>query len=298
MKPQNEIAVSPVVGVMLMLVVVIIIAAVVSGFAGSLIGGNNQKPPQITMDVKIVNGGYYTTSYFAAVVTGVDKPMDTKDLKLVTSWKALRANGTKVSGGATIVPGKLNTQLHYNPCAWLALDWWNYTSPQAYGAGMEGNAYFWPVSQLSGKPSSCPSKMSYSSIGTCLSNESWWGNHPLVTGTSLYARPFGWSATPSQGGQPGSSFTVGYGMSSTGSGVVSGGGKYNYAYGTAPGSGGSGQGAHFYPPDDPTYPSIDQMMAMLGNNWNELRPGDIVTVQLIHTPTGKTIWQKDVAVEG
>ena len=37
MRQQNENAVSPVVGVMLMLVVVIIIAAVVSGFAGGLV---------------------------------------------------------------------------------------------------------------------------------------------------------------------------------------------------------------------------------------------------------------------
>jgi FlaG/FlaF family flagellin (archaellin) len=297
MKQQNEWAVSPVVGVMLMLVVVIIIAAVVSGFAGSLVGGNNQKPPQITMDVKIANGGYYTTSYFAAVVTGVDKAIDTRDLKLVTSWTATQPNGTKVSGGATVIAGRLNTQLHYCPCAWLAYDWWNYTAPQGYGAGMEGGAGFWPVNKLSDMGSSCSSPYPSSSVGTCVSNESWWGNHPLAVGTSLYARPFGWGATPAQGGQPGSSFTVGYGMSSAGSGVVSGGGQYNYAYGTSPDAGGS-SGADFYPVDDATYPSIDEMMAVLGNNWNELRAGDIVSVKLIHTPTGKTIWQRDVPVEG
>jgi flagellin-like protein len=57
MKNQNDRAVSPVVGVMLMLVVTIIIAAVVSGFAGGLIGSNNQKTPALTMDVRIVNSG-------------------------------------------------------------------------------------------------------------------------------------------------------------------------------------------------------------------------------------------------
>ena len=44
MKQQNEQAVSPVVGVMLMLIVVIIIAAIVSGYAGSLVSANNKAP--------------------------------------------------------------------------------------------------------------------------------------------------------------------------------------------------------------------------------------------------------------
>jgi len=44
MRPQNERAVSPVIGVMLMLIVVIIIAAIVSGFAGNLVSSNNKGP--------------------------------------------------------------------------------------------------------------------------------------------------------------------------------------------------------------------------------------------------------------
>ena len=48
MKPMNESAVSPVIGVMLMLVVTIIIAAVVSAFAGGLTG-TETKPPQATI---------------------------------------------------------------------------------------------------------------------------------------------------------------------------------------------------------------------------------------------------------
>ncbi|MGA2917448.1 type IV pilin N-terminal domain-containing protein [Methanoregula sp.] len=44
MRLQNERAVSPVVGVMLMLIVVIIIAAIVSGFAGNLVSSNNKAP--------------------------------------------------------------------------------------------------------------------------------------------------------------------------------------------------------------------------------------------------------------
>ena len=47
-KRENDRAVSPVVGVMLMLVVVIIIAAIVSGFPGGLINSNS-KAPQATI---------------------------------------------------------------------------------------------------------------------------------------------------------------------------------------------------------------------------------------------------------
>ena len=57
MKMNNENAVSPVVGVMLMLVVVIIIAAVVSAYAGGAVGGV-KKVPQATITGKfsISNG--------------------------------------------------------------------------------------------------------------------------------------------------------------------------------------------------------------------------------------------------
>ena len=40
------------------------------------------------------------------------------------------------------------------------------------------------------------------------------------------------------------------------------------------------------------------MQAVLGNNWNMLRAGDIVTMKVIHTPSGRVIWQKDISVQG
>jgi len=40
------------------------------------------------------------------------------------------------------------------------------------------------------------------------------------------------------------------------------------------------------------------MMGVLGANWNYLRSGDTVNVKIIYTPTGKTIVNKDVIVEG
>ena len=112
MRQQNENAVSPVVGVMLMLVVVIIIAAVVSGFAGGLVK-TTPVAPQLTLDVHIINSGYYPTSYFKATVTGVSAPIRTNDLKIITSWSKTVNPGQVVTGGATITPGVTNFNVSY-----------------------------------------------------------------------------------------------------------------------------------------------------------------------------------------
>jgi FlaG/FlaF family flagellin (archaellin) len=42
----------------------------------------------------------------------------------------------------------------------------------------------------------------------------------------------------------------------------------------------------------------DSLTAMLGCNWNSLRPGDTLTVKVVHNPSGKVIVNKDYAVEG
>jgi FlaG/FlaF family flagellin (archaellin) len=41
---------------------------------------------------------------------------------------------------------------------------------------------------------------------------------------------------------------------------------------------------------------VDGMQAVLGKNWESLRTGDIVHVQIVYTPSGQTILEKDVAV--
>jgi hypothetical protein len=61
---NNEEAVSPVVGVMLMLVVTIIIAAVVSGFAGGLVGGTKMAPQaSIAIKTGYTSDGNYDISF-------------------------------------------------------------------------------------------------------------------------------------------------------------------------------------------------------------------------------------------
>lgn len=85
---SRESAVSPVVGVMLMLVVTIIIAAVVSAFSGSMATGK-EKAPQASLECHITWGDpMYTGSpgpAFTMKHMGGD-PINTKDVKLVTSW--------------------------------------------------------------------------------------------------------------------------------------------------------------------------------------------------------------------
>jgi archaeal type IV pilus assembly protein PilA len=70
---ENESAISPVVGVMLMLVVTIIIAAVVSAFAGSSISGQN-KVPQATIQ------GKFSISTGMTISNAGGDPLATNDL--------------------------------------------------------------------------------------------------------------------------------------------------------------------------------------------------------------------------
>jgi len=87
-KILSDHAVSPVVGVMLMLVVTIIIAAVVSAFAGGMASGK-EKAPQVSLDCRITSGDSMMTGTAGPVFVmkhmGGD-PVNTKNVKLVTSW--------------------------------------------------------------------------------------------------------------------------------------------------------------------------------------------------------------------
>ena len=86
------------------------------------------------------------------------------------------------------------------------------------------------------------------------------GNFTLESGTSMHSSPY-YSTTTSNGG---------YGVST----------KYVYTTGST------------Y-----TSSSYDGMMAVLGSNWYNLRPGDVVSIKIMHIPSGKFIFSKDVMVE-
>ena len=306
--------VSPVVGVMLMLVVTIIIAAVVSGFAGGLIGGNNQKAPQLTVDARIANGGYWSNSFFMLTVTGEDQSIATKDLKIVTSWSKLLDNGTKITGGNTIVPGKYNYHMYYMVQKNTYPDDWYAVVPLGYGPGVVDtngtpvSANFWPFEMGSTFPASCAGGAQQCHFvdvnGVTLLNRSWFGNYNLLVGTTMLARPFGGAYGNNRAPASNGAYEVGYGITGTAADTT-GGGQYQYSYGNSynphPGTSlGGAPSATFYPSVGMTAgsQSEDMMMAVLGPNWNVLKAGDTVNVKIVHTPSGKTIVDKDVSVQG
>ncbi len=47
-----------------------------------------------------------------------------------------------------------------------------------------------------------------------------------------------------------------------------------------------------------TSSSVDEMQALFGTNWYELRQGDLVQVKVLHVPSGKVIFDREVPVEG
>lgn len=93
----------------------------------------------------------------------------------------------------------------------------------------------------------------------------YYGNYSLMAGTSMHNSAAGYTAVYG-----------GYGISPDT--------RYTYSagsYNLGPGQGG-----------------VDAMMAILGNTWYTLRPGDIVNVKFIHIPSGQVIYEANVPVEG
>jgi FlaG/FlaF family flagellin (archaellin) len=177
---EEENAVSPVVGVMLMLVVTIIIAAVVSAFAGSL-SAPQQKAPQISAETTIANTGYYYGSQFTMVIHGVSDPIPSRDLRIVTSWKA--NNGVKNS--TVVLPDSNNYHVGTG----------RYSVPFATGPGIENYG-----------------------INGARTPDVQFGNYSLSSGTVLRVFPAGlWgpTQTASQGGYGPDTATYAY-VSGTG----------------------------------------------------------------------------------
>ena len=91
-----------------------------------------------------------------------------------------------------------------------------------------------------------------------------YGNYTLMAGTRMHNSAAGYSTG-----------TGGYGVTPAT--------RYQYSAGTY--NPGPGQGG------------VDAMMAILGPDWPQLRPGDVVQVQLIHIPSQKVIFNEKVKVE-
>jgi len=157
---NNENAVSPVIGVMLMIVVTVILAAAVSGYAGG-IGGNMQKAPQLTMDVSIDNTGNWRGSQIQFDVLGVSEPIPTKDLKIITSW----SNASGALSGSTITAWD---GTNYNTDYSYSTTHYTYQSPIGYGKGVDSNQQ----STSGGYPAA-----------------QFFGNYTLIPGTSMKNSP-------------------------------------------------------------------------------------------------------------
>jgi archaeal type IV pilus assembly protein PilA len=259
MRKNGDAGVSPVVGVMLMLVVTIIIAAVVSGFAGGLVGGNNQKVPTLAMNVKIINMGSWVGSGFFATVTGVSDPIQTKDLKVSTTWSTTKrydpgypstSSAGQASTNSTFTGGNTSVPLSNNVNR-MAGTGYTVTAPLGFGAGVNGSA------TISDTNPTKPTSLQH------------FGNYSLSSGTTMYGVPCGAKSWQYIGGQAGAvSGTTGYGVSNL----------------------------YTYTSDVMTSGYIDPTEAILGIGWENLRAGDVVNVRVIHIPSGKVIFNKDVVV--
>jgi FlaG/FlaF family flagellin (archaellin) len=265
LRKTNENAVSPVVGVMLMLVVTIIIAAVVSGFSGGVFG-TTQKAPTAAIDVKIVNTGFAATSGFYANVLGTSQAIPTRDLKIVTSWQTTikdNAMCPNLPEGQVALGGNTTVGNGRNVLAYVGMqtnDIVPANAPFAMGPGITG-----PPQNTYGQNPTDP-------FGKGDRQWQWFGNYSLVDGTGLYALPAPYNSGQNIGGLAGYVNTTegGYG------GVD----QYSYSLG----------GVYF------DTGQIDATSAVLGTCWENLRPGDVVSVKIIHVPSGKAVYQKDVAV--
>lgn len=75
-------------------------------------------------------------------------------------------------------------------------------------------------------------------------------------------------------------------------------GKYALTTGTYISHTLSAPNGEVYPGSESPYTyGYDSMDAILGKGWWNLRPGDVVTVQLTHTPSGSLIYNEKVVVE-
>ncbi|WP_338093467.1 type IV pilin N-terminal domain-containing protein [Methanorbis furvi] len=272
---KKDDAVSPVVGVMLMLVVTIIIAAVVSQFAGGLITTQKATPSasiKTTIDADDLS--------FSMKVLSVSEPIDTANLKLVTT---MAKNGVLYTG--TVVPSASKTYYDAGP----------------FGLGMKINGTGFTVgydeATDSGGESSSKYAWSQENIGQ------WFGNYSLYNGVSMSAQ-----------GEYELGYILGSGGQVDGDAVVNGVSTSEVTteqltpYGTVNDQDTpsgikvtiGGETKFFYPSDGYratrssgkiyVYKVDDRKTVDI------LKSGDTVNVRLIYTPSGQQIYSEDVKV--
>ncbi len=99
---QNESAVSPVIGVMLMIVVTIIIAAIVSAFAGDMSGGQSTTPVA-SISCSIVKPDANNATLTMTHLSG--DPINTRNTRIIVGYKDANGNPlqTRTSGSSVSI---------------------------------------------------------------------------------------------------------------------------------------------------------------------------------------------------
>ena len=170
-------------------------------------------------------------------------------------------NSSGGRGGATSIGNAYNFDAYVGMAGGGATAgvWTTAVAPFGFGAGVTGT----------GNPTN-PYR----------ANSQHFGNYTLIPGTSLSALPAPYinglivaGMLPADAALP----DGGYGITAAAADLYT----YTFAGDYTPGN-----------------LNQDAAQAVLGQNWESLRAGDIVSVDVIHTPTGKTIFHALVPVEG
>lgn len=151
--------------------------------------------------------------------------------------------------------------------------WYNETSKTytVTSTGQHPANWIWNVNKdpVTNAPWGYGNGISDMNSGIPNSDDQKFGNYALIGGTVMYAYPAGQSGGFVLKG----SNVDGYG---TTAGEYEYSGAYSGAYGTRT--------------------QTDGMQSILGDGWEELKSGDKVNIKIVHTPSGMTIYDKDVVV--
>ena len=288
-KKRSELAVSPVIGVMLMLVITVLLAAAVSSFTGGL---KAQKPaPTANFEVKIVKNGTSGSmgvecSYIQITEVSGDR-IPTKDLEIITYNPD--AYGQKIM---VVKPNSMNTHFYFSssitwgkitvsngtssvkvPITWASAGWVNGTSPY-----LNNVAYGYFGRRLISKTYIVVLKTGTTVTGTynATLNEVIIPSAYNVTDVTGVTIQNAWK--PDNPKVDFGNYTIHPGITMTA--------DWYSNYPQAKWNGYSYSGAN-----------VTGFCACIADGWN-VTPGHYITVKIVYTPTHTVIWEKKVLVEG
>lgn len=294
---KKDDAVSPVIAVMLMLVVTIIIAAVVSGFAGGLVG-SQKAAPSASFDVSLTDDSIDLT------VRSISEEVSSKDIMIVLS----NAGDTR-----KLVPG-----YHTVPFGFNIVEW-----EDVKGFKDQDN-----VTTAADNPS-----ISATQAANSTNSKQWFGNYTLKAGSRMSAsdgafidvysgvKPEGFTKSKFSkieiiGGWTLAQWTSVFGDTATANNLGSDPTVLKLNSGSTIGD--ADLAAHLFSKGLATSGEAGATLTSsiyaetTDTNWvfgatsvygdgyggiTEIAPGDRVTVTIVHTPSGQTMFMKTVTVK-